>query len=200
MLDKVLNEQQAGMYKRINSISATRSEARRERNDSIAQVNGQVRQVDASLQRVRTDIAGTESQLNSGRNELRDAETALVGARQGSQMHRLAKIVFGQEDDAAAERMLGWFAAIAAAVLAMAGTGLAAVYFRTKMKIPAELAAARQRNEQLGRAFLGFVERLRDRALRGWKIMPGMKQPGGRPAWDVLQEEHEVVGGRADPH
>lgn len=166
LLDKLQKDQQAVMDSRIDAIGRSRDEARKERNASIARVDDRIRETDAALQTVRAQIAATETQLSSSRSDLGDAEAEVVGARRDSQMHRLAKVVFGREDDGSAQRMLGWFAAIAAGVLAMAGSGLAAVYYRAKMKNPVELEAARMRHEKLGLALRGLVYRLRGLAAR----------------------------------
>jgi len=188
------------MQARIDAISKSREEARAMRNDSIAQVDDRVKGVESALQTVRGQIATTEVQLASSRNDLRDAETEVAAARRNSQMHRLAQVVFGRSDDASAQRMLGWFAAIAAGVLALAGSALAAVYYRAKMKNPSAVEAVRRRNEKFSRIVRGLISRIPELAARGVKVEPVLHQPRrDHASWDVLHPVHEAAGGRADP-
>ena len=160
----------------LKALDARIGEVRRLRDERASR--GDTRQ-QVAVDTLRAEVAGIETAAKEKRRQLEIADGALREAntraltaetvaheteaaaerlRRLSQMHRLAKIVFGTASDDNAARTLGLFATVSAAVLAMAGSLLAAIHFRLETQ-PADSPVPGRR--PLERAFRATLARIR---------------------------------------
>jgi len=147
--DQQMNDLQAAILKRASDAASQASVV----GTQIDAVNTQLAQVNAQL----GDVQAAFKAATSARDE---AAAAADTARGQSQMHRLAQFMLGKDDDSSAERAVSWLATVSAIALALAGTGLAAVYYRVKTQDPSYMRSAWAREARLNDFFRNLTGRL----------------------------------------
>lgn len=163
--EKELKDLDAGIgeVRRLRNDRASRGDTRQQA--AVNALGAEIATIDTAAKETRQRLEIDDAALKEANARALAAETVAHEAeataerlRRQSQMHRLAKIVFGAASDDNAARTLGLFATVSAAVLAVAGSLLAAVHFRLETQ-PADSAVPRRR--PLERAFRATLARLR---------------------------------------
>jgi hypothetical protein len=191
--DQQMNDLQAAIVKRAADAGA-----------QSGIVGAQIDSLNAQLQQVGAQLSDAQSALKAANAARDDALTEADTARGQSQMHRLAKFMLGNDDDASAERVVSWLATVSALALAFAGTGLAAMYYRVKTQDPIYVRSAWAREQRLNRAFrkiLGLGRRPAHAAPTGTAALGGLSAKLERITQAQASQERRSASawGDADP-
>lgn len=115
---------------RAVKADAEREAARNERRVALVSIDGRMRDVQQRLDTAQRGADQAALELSTAHAQAQAASREADALRRTSQMHRLAMVMFGSASDDNASRTLGVFASISAAVLALAGSLLAAMHYR----------------------------------------------------------------------
>ena len=115
---------------RATKTDAEREAALNERRAALTSVDARTRDVQQRLDAAQRSADQAAHDLTTAQAQAQGASREAEALRRTSQMHRLAMVVFGSTSDDNASRTLGVFASISAAVLALAGSLIAAIHYR----------------------------------------------------------------------
>lgn len=143
---------------RAAKADAEREAARNERRAALTSVDSRISDVQQRLDAAQRSADQAALDLATAQAQAQAASREAETLRRTSQMHRLAMVMFGSTSDENASRTLGLFASMSAAVLALAGSVLAALHYRLETQ-GAEFS--RPGRGVLGRALRNTLARLR---------------------------------------
>lgn len=171
---------------RIQSVAAKQiQDAQAERRQTIEVIR---KREEASF-RNRAELQEQENKkriaLEAAQEDARTQEGFLSRFKSESQMHRLSQVIFGNSSDENAARTLAIFVTISAAVLALAGSLLAAMHYRIETQ-SAENGVNQRR--LMGRALRATMARIRRRKPIIKTVEKILEVPVDRPVIQVVEK------------